>query len=575
MAVRTATRRWSDLAAFLNEYPTTLRVGALVLPKDALEDEPAPEMKIDLLLPLVGRHGPVGAQVVARMPDGSTALRIPEMPEKVANAIRDVFAAVEDVKGFLLATKQVAPPGGVDPAQIRALEERVRQLEAELADARAGAPPPSLPGDDPVPVAPPPQARRGRGFPLPDVSRVQPALSGTLSDRSLRDAFMALAIEKVTGLLVVRYKDRVRYGFWSKGGPVGWRTDPVDEQEVLGVLMLRAGNLTKEQVAQSVQLMEKRNCRQGEALIEMGVISFPQLVMLLAKQAEFVLQRVLADREGTWAFYPLEDLPERFVTPPIRVAALMFRALLAHVKGMPAEDLAATLRPWLDRYLYLAPGTEQTFGEMKLNADEQQFVKIVGGTVFRMREVFSVSSLSRSQTAGFVWVLHELNLVEFRDEGTAERRDAAIAKDLEKRKKVMLKGTLFERLDIHWICTTAEVEAGYRKIAAEFRPETVAKHWGESNRALVEMIAKAIDDAYATLKVDARRREYRLTIIEKTMVEQSAELLAKQGEMAIMKQARRDAVSCWSKCVELVPNNAEYRDGLKRAEAIPASPSGA
>jgi hypothetical protein len=482
---------------------------------------------------------------------------------------------VEAVKGYLLATKQVLPPGGVDPAELAALKARVAQLEADLADAstRASFVTPSMEASVGATTAALPPQKRGRGFPVPDVARLTPALQGTLADRSLRDAFMALAIEKAQGLLVVRYKDRVRYGFWSRGGPVGWRTDPVDEQEVLGVLMFRAGSLKKEQMAQALELMEKRNCRMGEALIEMGVVSFPQLVMLLAKQAEFVLQRVLADREGTWAFFPLEELPERFVTPPVRVAALMFRALIAHVKQMPAEDLAAALKPWLDRYLYLAPGTQATFDEMKLNADEQQFVKIVGSTVYRLREVFGVSTLSRSQTAAFVWVIHELNLVEFRDEGTSDRRDAAIAKDLEKRKKVMQKGTLFERLDIHWICTTPEVEAGYRKIAAEFAPETVARHWGEPNRALVESIAKSIEEAYATLKVDTRRREYRLTIIEKVMVEQSAEMLAKQGEMAIMKASRRDALACWSKCVELAPNNKDYREGLRRAEGIPAGGS--
>ena len=42
MPVRQATRRYADLGSFLAEYPTTLKVGALLLPAGLLDDDPAP-----------------------------------------------------------------------------------------------------------------------------------------------------------------------------------------------------------------------------------------------------------------------------------------------------------------------------------------------------------------------------------------------------------------------------------------------------------------------------------------------------------------------------------------------------
>lgn len=589
MAVRTATRRWTDLGAFLREYPQTLRVGALVLPAGTLDGEPAPELKVDLVLPLVGRVGPLTAQVVASLPDGGVALRVPEMPPKVDEAIKSVFASVEEVKGYLLASGQVIAPGG---GETEALRAKVASLEARLAALAAsspvsspgmptptgGAPPadgrvvpvarPSTPpGPSPVSL-PPPDAPRG--LPVPDVSDRDAALSGSLADRSLRDAFMALAVERSTGLLTIRYKDRVRWGFWSKGGPVGWRTEPIDEQEVLGVLLWRAGSITKEQLGESLQIMERRGCRQGEALIEMGVITFPQLVVLLQKQAEFVLQRVMREREGSWAFHPIEDLPERFVNPPLRVANLLHKALMAHVKDLPAEELATVLRPWLDQYLWVVPGVEKTLEEMKLSGEEAAFVKIVQKTVWRLREVFSVSSLSRSATAAFVWCLHELNLIEFREAGSSDRINEYIAKDLQKRYVHLQTGTLFDRLDLHWICTGAEVEAAWKRLSAEYHPDMAAR-LGDRYRGSLASIHALMAEAYETLKVEKTRREYRNGVIERTKIEQSAEMLAKQGEMAIMKEASRDALACWGKAVELVPGNADYREGLGRARALPSA----
>ena len=42
------------------------------------------------------------------------------------------------------------------------------------------------------------------------------------------------AVEQVTGLMTIEYPDgKVRYGFWDKGGPVGWRTEPMAEDEAL------------------------------------------------------------------------------------------------------------------------------------------------------------------------------------------------------------------------------------------------------------------------------------------------------------------------------------------------------
>ena len=44
----------------------------------------------------------------------------------------------------------------------------------------------------------------------------------------------------------------------------------LQEGEVLGVLLYRSQQLTREQLAESLEMMEERNMRQGEALIEMG-----------------------------------------------------------------------------------------------------------------------------------------------------------------------------------------------------------------------------------------------------------------------------------------------------------------
>jgi hypothetical protein len=569
MPVRTVTRRWSDIGAFLSEYPSTLKVGALVLPSDALGgDEPAPEVKVDLHLPLVGRVGPLECQVLGPVP-GGWATRVASIPPRAEQAIAEVFGAVQAVRAHLLATGDVVPRVAAPAAplapmvafdkEVEALRARVAELEHALA-ARATV---AAPGVEAA------SARTGgRGYPVPPLQNIPPTLAGDLGDRSLRDAFMALAIERMTGILTIHTAGRTRWGFWSKGGPVGWRTELVVEEEVLGVLLYRAGSVTKEQLAQSLEVMEARGIRQGDALIEMGVLTFAQLVVLLQKQAEFVFQRILLDRDGEWSFHALDDLTERFIAPPVRVASLMYKALLQHAKDMPAEELAGALQASLDRYLYIAPGVEQTFDDMKLNTDEQALTKIISSKPWRLREIFSVSSLSRMQTASVLWVLAELNLVDFREEGGQARASEDLRRDMEARYKQVTSGTMFDRLGLHWICTAAEVEAAWKRLDSEFRPEVAQKRWGQENAAYAQEVYAAARAAYDALRNDAARRDYRVKLFDRTRLGQTADMLGKKGEMALMKGSQREALECFSKALELSPTDADLRTGYERARAI-------
>lgn len=604
MPARYAIRRYPDLVSFWREYQSTLRRGAMLLPADALDDEPAPELKVDLVLPGVGRVGPIDAQVVNRMPGGAVALRVQTLPEGVTAAVAQVQGLLDGLRGWLVETRQLVPPPAKPESawaeEVEGLRARVAALEADLAQAQAAvdqaqavrdelarrlaSDPGTAPkvvadaaeavgapvGDAPTgarPVAPRPPAR-GRGFPVPDLSRVAPRFEGSMADNSLRQAFMTLAVEKANGLLTIRYPDGlVRYGFWQKGGPVGWRSDPVQEGEVMGVLLFRANQLSKEQLAESLEVMEKRNCRQGDALIELGLLTFAQLVLVLQKQSDYILQRVLADRAGTWTFHALDEHEERFIPPPARVAALLFRNLRAQTREMPAEELAGALRPHLDRYVYLVPGVERTIEEMRLSNDEQGFVKILSQTSFRLRELSSVSNLSRSQTASMVWCLMDLNLIEFRGEEARERIHERISRDLLSRKSTAQKGTLFDRLELHWICTTADVEAAWARLRPQYGPEVVNRY-GEEWRPTMELIAQKMTEAYERLRLEGSRREYRAEVMEKNMIEQSALMLAGKGDMAFMKEAGREALDCYTKAVELQPTRPEYQQGLAKARGM-------
>jgi len=165
-----------------------------------------------------------------------------------------------------------------------------------------------------------------------------------------------------------------------------------------------------------------------------------------------------------------------------------------------------------------------------------------------------------------VWVMNELSLLEFRSDESDARSMARVEQAFEDRRRRMLKGTLFDQLELHWICTRPEIDAAWKRFQTEFSPERIAR-FPEARRPDLEKMVSLGKDAYDRLCNDQQRREYRVSVTDKTMVESSAEMLAKKGDMAIMKGQLQEAIDCFAKANELMPNVPEYRDGLNRARS--------
>ncbi|NOY26243.1 MAG: J domain-containing protein [Oligoflexia bacterium] len=554
MAVRRVTHRYGSVVDFLEDHQGILGQGALLLPPDAARGELAAELKLDLLIPPLGRLGPIPAQVVNRAADGSVALRIAEWPVAVQARIDELLVAVADLRQWFLDSGQLAVAGQAGSA------------DAARPATAAGAAPQlnTLSGDSQVSDG----ALSARGFAVPDLSSVAPDLSGDCEPKTLRKILVDLAIEKKTGLLTIQQPGgRTRYGFWSAGGPVGWRTDPLVEGEVMGVLLAKAEQISPDQLRESLKIMQRTGCRQGDAFIEMGAMNFAQLVMVLGKQVEFITQRVLLENDGTWTFHSLNQLPERFLPVPLRAPGLVFRALFQQARGMKGNALFRSLGRYLDQYLLIPQKFANIIPELRFSPAETKLVETIQSGSWRLRELYAVSPMSRAVTAAVMWAMIELNFVSFRATQDESRVFAQLQVIIDRKKAQVYKGNHFDVLEVHWICLTDEVEAAYRRLKEEFEPSRFAP-LGATAVTEITRINAQLDESRQVLCDETQRREYRKAVVEQAKILDSASLLGQQGEMAILRHDRRAAVTCYAKATELVPGHPEYRGGLVRARSI-------
>lgn len=559
MATRLAKLQFDSMTEFLARWDSDLSQGSVFLPAGIAPADLAAEFRLDLNLPLGVHLGPFSCQVVHKGADGSIGARIPEISNALQADIDAFFGLLDQIRDWYVEHGEVVRSEDVpDVDALRAeLEAQAANIQ-QIQDATPGTPPPA-------------QRSKQRGLLLPNVAGRSPDAEGELAGRQLRDLLMGLAIEKSTGLLtIVTAEGTKRWGFWLKGGPVGWRAEPIQAEETLGVLLLKAEHITKEQLAQSLQLMESENIRQGEALIEMGLLNFGQMISVLEKQVEFILQNVLHEAEGLWAFHRLDGFQEQFVNPPVRVPSLLYRALRDHSRQMPREQLMERHRPNLDRYVHFNDDTGQVLAEIQFSSVEKRFLEVISANSWRLREIFTVTNLSRNQTACVLWALDELSILDYRDQEDIERYLDRISSRILSKARSILSATHFDALEIHWISLTDEIEDAHKRLLEEFDPEAYHNLTDELRKG-ISIIRERVEEAYHYVRDKRQRRAYREEIIETDTIINSADLLAKKGEMAIMKGDSREAVTCWSKALELIPNKTSYKDGLQRAKGVGAS----
>lgn len=424
-----------------------------------------------------------------------------------------------------------------------------------------------------APAGAPRAAAAPAGAPAPPSALDLPAasLNGTMGRKELTELFMQLYREKAMGVLQVQGPQGLRRAWMKQGGIVAWESEPVIEEECLGVLLARAGKITEEQLKQTLQMMNETGMKQGECLIEMGVFTFPQVVMSLMTQVELITRNVFSEGTGTWSFHPMPALLQDFVTPPLKSPGFLFKFFKRHFSTMPADELTALEAPLMDRYTVLS---DYNWDDFRLSKTERALVDILSKRSRRYRQMFSVSNVGRAATTQLLLALIEVGGLRFQDAEDEAQVFGRLRQELELKLTYQREQNPFERLEVHWTSRTPQVEEGYERIRKEYENYGRNANLPPEIDALRNEILANVDEAFEALKDVPRRQAERKKYFEPQQHEFSADLLFRQGEMLMVRQKWPEVIDGFERAIELMPNIPKYRQFLKQAKAKAAAGRG-
>ncbi len=381
--------------------------------------------------------------------------------------------------------------------------------------------------------------------------------SGDMSLERTSELLLDLHQSSATGVIEFRIGSQRRLAYLKNGGIVQYVGDPVVEEQCLGVLLARAGRVSPEQLQESLEKMHSTGQQQGTIFVDMGILSFPQLVMSLMTQVDIITRGLLPESAGTFQYWPIERLPPTIVTPPMKTPAFLYGFYKKKFSAMLRDEISAQLAPYMEKYVVLRK--DVNWDEMRLKKIDRTLVDILGARSYRFREVFSVSNTGRGLTEQVLLTLLAMGMITMVEEEDKNQIHDRWTAALEKKTMFMRDQNPFEILETHWTSRTPQVEKAYVRMKKEYEgygrgaalpPEA------ESQRV---RILEYIEEAYGVLKTTVVRQETRKKYYEPMQHEFSADLLFKQGEMLMVRDLWGEALDNFERACELKPRDGKYR----------------
>ena len=431
--------------------------------------------------------------------------------------------------------------------------------------------------------------------------------AGDFAEVSFPELLLDLFRVRYGGALDLTRGKTVKRIVFQQGSPVLSESNLANE--TLGAQLIDQGTLSSEDHQRVSSYMERKQCKEGVALLALELLDPKRLFLALKEQVRRRMLEVFAWSTGNYRLESLDDLQSE--VQPLRSdpLALVREGLLTH---WTPDRLLADLTDQIE----LFPQRTKTFDEaVRRLADEAEISAMLDRFDGNQSLGAAIGTQFNSpQALATVWILAKGRYLRFSDTAQ-DNQDASDAADLEPeieievvaqrqrprkgdeqargplanssrvglkygseadgmrnevldRLKVMGDCNYYELLGILQTATDGEVRKAYFSAAKRFHPDALT-HLGLSDikQQAAEVFAR-IAEANDVLRDPARRAEYdaeannanEATVDTRALAQ--AETFFRKGEILVRMGDFRGALEYLEPAVDLWPDECDYQSEL-------------
>ncbi len=226
----------------------------------------------------------------------------------------------------------------------------------------------------------------------------------SLEETALTEMFANIYRHKVPGLFEIARSDKIKRIYIADGNV--FHATSTDRADRLGARLYRSGKLSREQLTETIKLLELSGKRHGQILLEHGLLSPGDLYEAIQKQAEAIVWSVFSWQTGQVRF-KIGEFTENFM---IKIHLPVRQVIVRGVKKLPdAKALVAKLgkKSTVFRPTY----QPEDLIEIALNSEEYSLLRLVDGER-SLYEICTRGPYSASENARLLYAYHTLHLIE-------------------------------------------------------------------------------------------------------------------------------------------------------------------
>ena len=407
--------------------------------------------------------------------------------------------------------------------------------------------------------------------------------------------------EHLSGRLRVKKGDLKKEILFKDGQPIEVRSNIIDE--TLGRFLKRNGKISPEVFDESHRRVGKEKKKHGEILIEMGAISHHDLSTFLQQQLLEKLVNLFGWDEGTYRFYPQDNVNEPEVNPEFSPPVIIYRGILSNFSD---ERVKAFLDDFREQVLVRDPRASISLEEMKLKPAESRIVSTVDGkkTVADLLEKFGEGARKLLYSFIVLKVLVPKITIETSELHSPksekapepppspapasppapeqpvpsptekssfppeEADQAKMREELRSDYEKIRDQDYFGVLGVEQGAPVAQIKKSYFKLAKKYHPDHYSSMGDSEIKELANNIFSAVSQAFSEIGNEEGRKNYLERITASTQSDDfnkeaqdliNAEIQFQKGEVFLKKREYDQAIEAFEWAKKLNPKEPEYQ----------------
>lgn len=269
-----------------------------------------------------------------------------------------------------------------------------------------------------------------------------------------------------------------------------------------------------------------------QVLFESGACTPRALVESIRVTKQTMLDKLFEMPEA--AFLWQEGSRAIQASDPVTIDLNLFLVKLARERSRTAyfSELEPFLGSYMGRYPLKSKKLTPAIAGVALTDKERRVVEEIGDGSITLKEVISLSLLSRNMTARLFFFCAMLGFVEFRKIPLPKGGVEALEEELQAALQRMDAEDHFTRLEIHWTSHPKKLDAAYQKMEQRYGVKNKARRQSQQAAELSDQILNLMRESLDVLTDQESRRAYRREIMDETKLTFGTDFLFKQAHLA-------------------------------------------